>query len=360
MKINEKIENQQLYLTMCDKDTANLCQTLNVYSKTKRNCKIVYGFLVYLSQKETDFSVRQKTGRECDTYQFVTKNCDKLIPVTVRTIEKWTGINRNSVTISLQHLINLGVIAKTRQSICDTNTNTNSNTNVNSNSSTLNISTLKDEKVEIETDDNFKQDLNMEEKLNETKWDEKKFQEMNERKKVIMSSIEKFIAASPTLTDDKVKEYIELYSAKLMEVYYRKDYANNAIAMMVSRVAKFRAKGAAPVTTNNGVEMKTPPKWILDNLPKIGEIDTFNDITQFVQRMYSQLKADSRKADYADYVEGYKNYFINLLMNDYANKLVQCEQKVNGRTNYNIDTARKEIVKIWNSQCYDFEPLDNF
>ena len=242
MKINEKIENQQLYLTMCDKDTANLCQSLNVYAKTKRNCKVIYGFLVYLSQKKIDFSNMQKTGRECDIYQLQTKNTDKLIPVTIRTIEKWTGIHKDSVWNSLQHLINLGLITKTRQSIPDTNTNTNSNTNVNSNSSTLDISTLKGEKVEFETDNNFTQDLNMEEKLNETKWDEEKFQKMNERKKVIMTSIEKFIAASPTLSDDKVKEYIELYSTKLREVYYRQDYANNAIAMMVSRIAKFRTK----------------------------------------------------------------------------------------------------------------------
>ena len=352
MKINEKIENQQLYLTMCDKDTANLCQTLNVYSKTKRNCKIVYGFLVYLSQKETDFSVRQKTGRECDTYQFVTKNCDKLIPVTVRTIEKWTGINRNSVTISLQHLINLGVIAKTRQSICDTNTNTNSNTNVNSNSSTLNISTLKDEKVEIETDDNFKQDLNMEEKLNETKWDEKKFQEMNERKKVIMSSIEKFIAASPTLTDDKVKEYIELYSAKLMEVYYRKDYANNAIAMMVSRVAKFRAKGAAPVTTNNGVEMKTPPKWIIDNFTDIvknGQ-NVYSGVANGMQYLNQQLTDDLTKDEYRDNVEGYKNWYIEHILVKYTPMVMdECT-----RPNVTVEQIKDVLVNLWNKVCTKF------
>lgn len=353
MKINEKIENQQLYLTMCDKDTANLCQTLNVYAKTKRNCKVIYGFLVYLSQKEIDFSTLQKTGRECDIYQFVTKNCDKLIPVTVRTIEKWTGINRNSVTISLQHLINLGVIAKTRQSICDTNTNTNSNTNVNSNSSTLDISTLEDEKVEIETDNNLKQDLDMEEKLNETKWDEKKFQEMNERKKTIMASIEKFIAASPTLTDDKVKEYIELYSAKLREVYYRQDYANNAIAMMVSRIAKFKAKGTTPMTTNNGVEMKTPPKWIVDNfdmLVKNGQ-NVYSGVGNGMQYLCQKLSDDLMKDEYRDNIEGYKNWYVNYILTKYApSVLEECT-----KPDITIEQIKGVLVNLWNKVCTKFQ-----
>ena len=359
MKINEKLENQQLYLTMCDKDTANLCQTLKVYGKTKRNCKIVYGFLVYLSQKETDFSVMQKTGRECDIYQFVTKNCDKLIPVTVRTIEKWTGINRNSVTISLQHLINLGVITKTRQSICDTNTNTNSNTNVNSNSSTLDISTLEDEKVEVETDNNFKQDLNMEEKLNETKWDEKKFQEMNERKKVIMASIEKFIAASPTLSDDKVKEYIELYSTKLREVYYRQDYANNAIAMMVSRIAKFKAKGTAPMTTKNGVEMKTPPKWILDNFEKLVKVgqNVYSGVGNGMQYLNQKLADDLMKDEYRDNIEGYKNWYVNYILTNYAPSILEeCT-----KPNTTIEQIKAVLVNLWNKVCTNFQvDLDNF
>lgn len=359
MKINEKIENQQLYLTMCDKDTANLCQTLNAYAKTKRNCKIVYGFLVYLSQKEIDFSNMQKTGRECDIYQFVTKNCDKLIPVTVRTIEKWTGINRNSVTISLQHLINLGVIAKTRQSICDTNTNTNSNTNVNSNSSTLDISTLKGEKVEFETNNNFTQDLNMEEKLNETKWDEEKFQKMNERKKVIMASIEKFIAASPTLTDDKVKEYIELYSSKLREVYYRQDYANNAIAMMVSRIAKLRTKGTTPMTTKNGVEMKTPPKWIVDNfdmLVKNGQ-NVYSGVGNGMQYLCQKLSDDLMKDEYRDNIEGYKNWYVNYILTKYApSVLEECT-----KPDITIEQIKGVLVSLWNKVCTKFQvELNNF
>ena len=352
MKINEKIENQQLYLTMCDKDTANLCQTLNVYGKTKRNCKIVYGFLVYLSQKEIDFSILQKTGRECDIYQLQTKNTDKLIPVTIRTIEKWTGIHKDSVWNSLQHLINLGLITKTRQSIPDTNTNTNSNTNVNSNSSTLDISTLEDEKVEVETDNNFKQDLNMEEKLNETKWDEEKFQKMNERKKVIMASIEKFIAASPTLTDDKVKEYIELYSAKLRAVYYRQDYANNAIAMMVSRVAKFRAKGAAPMATNKGVEMKTPPKWIIDNFTDIvknGQ-NVYSGVANGMQYLNQQLTDDLTKDEYRDNVEGYKNWYVEHILTKYAPMVMdECT-----RPNVTIEQIKSVLVNLWNKVCTKF------
>ncbi len=224
------------------------------------------------------------------------------------------------------------------------------------NSSTSNISTFNDE---FETDNKLKQDLIMEEKLNDTKWDEKKFQEMNERKKVIMASIEKFIAASPTLSDDKVKEYIELYSAKLREVYYRQDYANNAIAMMVSRIAKFRAKGTAPVTTKNGVEMKKPPVWIVDELVKQAK-EYQGTITQemckLIQGINQQLKRDYTNTEYKDFVEGYKNWYFKYILDNYTLKLVEyCN-------NSNTEIQVKEIIKnAWNKECVRFQvELNNF
>lgn len=352
MKINEKIENQQLYLTMCDKDTANLCQTLNVYSRTKRNCKIVYGFLVYLSQKDIDFSTLQKTGRECDIYQLQTKNTDKLIPVTVRTIEKWTGIHKDSVWNSLQHLINLGIITKTRQLIPDTNTNTNSNTNVNSNSSTLYISTLRDEKVESETDNNFKQDLNMEEKLNE-----KKFQEMNVRKNKIMCSIERFITASPSLSDEEIKKYIELYTNKLKEVYYRQDYAENAINIMIGRVAKTRTKKTTPTETKQNCDQKVqinkPLDWMLTNLPKPTVDNIVQTIALYCQYVCDYLTKEYNNPEYRHKVESHKYWYLDNLFTYYAPVLQEYAKTVKNR-DLSLDEAEGCICQIWMKHCKDF------
>lgn len=224
------------------------------------------------------------------------------------------------------------------------------------NSSTSDISTFNDE---FETDNNLKQDLKMEEKLNETKWDENKFQEMNERKKVIMASIEKFIAASPTLTDDKVKEYIELYSAKLREVYYRQDYANNAITMMVSRIAKFRTKGTTPMTTKNGVEMKTPPKWIVDNfdmLVKNGQ-NVYSGVGNGMQYLCQKLSDDLMKDEYRDNIEGYKNWYVNYILTKYApSVLEECT-----KPDITIEQIKGVLVNLWNKVCTKFQvELNNF
>lgn len=218
------------------------------------------------------------------------------------------------------------------------------------NSSTSDISTFNDE---FETDNNLKQDLKMEEKLNETKWDEKKFQEMNERKKTIMASIEKFIAASPTLSDDKVKEYIELYSAKLIEVYYRQDYANNVIAMMVSRIAKFRAKGTTPMTTKNGAQMKTPPKWIVDNfdmLVKNGQ-NVYSGVGNGIQYLCQKLSDDLMKDEYRDNIEGYKNWYVNYILTKYApSVLEECT-----KPDITIEQIKGVLVNLWNKVCTKFQ-----
>lgn len=346
---------------MCDKDTANLCQTLKVYSKTKRNCKIVYGFLIYLSQKEIDFSTLQKTGKECDIYQLQTKNTDKLIPVTIRTIEKWTGIHKDSVCNSLQHLINLGVIKKSRQSIPDTNTNTNNNSkectyNVCSYSTyiTSDISTFKDE---FETDNKFKQDLNMEEKLNETKWDEKKFQEMNERMKVIKASIERFITASPLLSDEEIKTYIELYTNKLREVFYRQDYADNAIQVMVSRIARARTPKTTPTETEQNCEQKVkinkPLDWMLNNLPQPTVENIIEVITLYCQYVCDYLTKENNNPAYRHKVESHKYWYLDNLFTNYAPALIEYIKEYKGYE-WTTQQAEECICHIWMNHCSNF------
>lgn len=220
-----------------------------------------------------------------------------------------------------------------------------------SSSITSGISTFSDES---ETD-TIEQQLTMEEQMNDTKWDEKKFQEMNERKKTIMASIEKFIAASPTLTDDKVKEYIELYSTKLREVYYRQDYASNAIATMVSRISKARTPKCTPVETEQKqkVKINKPLDWMLENLPQPSIDNIVDDITLYCQYACDYLHREYSNPAYRHKVDSHKYWYLDNLFSNYAPVLVEHVSKYRGNE-WTIGQAEDCICHIWMKHCSSF------
>lgn len=224
-----------------------------------------------------------------------------------------------------------------------------------SSSNTSNISTPIDDKDDDSDELEINSNLNIEtmnEKVTDTKWDDEMFQRMNERKKVILASIEKFIEAVPTLTDEQINSYVELYTNKLREVYYRQDYAENMVTMMVGRIAKVKSKGSYTPTPSNKPVMVTPPRWILDDLPKVDVCSARMNVVHYIQAVNDRLTIDSH-SEYADNVEGYKNWYVHTLLNTYAPKVLECDE-VKGR-NTTLDDVKAWIIDVWNKDCPKFQ-----
>lgn len=183
------------------------------------------------------------------------------------------------------------------------------------NLSTLDISDTSDISTSIGTthNDKFKQEKTMEEKQQQkltvvqqqklTVGDE---QEMDSRKNTIMASIERFIEKSPELDEEQVKGYIEYYAGKIKEAYHQDD-ANSTISTMIGRISKARL---------NNVPTNTPPKWMVEKADNefkeysVGNNHIMIGIGAYAQKVNQMLANDRKKPDYRDKVDGYKNWYL--------------------------------------------------
>lgn len=175
---------------------------------------------------------------------------------------------------------------------------------------------------------------------------EKKFDKEAYNK--VKESVERFIDTCPTLTDEDVAKYIDVYSGKIRGVYTREDWAESAVAKMKERVAAARqgkpqGKKITFMTFNaqprTAKEIK-PSDKVLETLPKPQMGNMFDVIIGYSQQA-NQLLVNCAKGQFAHLTEGYRKWYTNDLMSRYAPVLAN-ERGVD------VEQAKGLVAKWWN------------
>lgn len=173
--------------------------------------------------------------------------------------------------------------------------------------------------------------------------DEKKYNK--EACNKVKESVERFINTCPTLTDEDVTKYIDVYSDKIRGVYTREDWAESAVAKMKERVSAARQgkpKGekmffsAQPRTAK---EIK-PSDKVLETLPQ-PQMGNMCDVIIGYSQQANQLLVGCAKGKFAHLTDGYWKWYVNDLMTRYAPVLTN-ERGVD------VERARGLVVKWWN------------
>lgn len=362
---------------MVDVDTKELIQRLDTYQISKRNCMLVYGFLVYMSQKDIDYTKLQSTGRQANAYKLNTKVDTNWIISSLKTISTWTGVCINSVQTSIQYLVNLGVIETKKdldkqELICKSDTlylNSISKSKANCidclndleyKSLYNKIKTdLKMELIEIirETIDNATNQLKIEleeyiderlkgikdeviqnrqvtiDSANPTNQTNSNWIEKKKERDRVNKSIATFIENIPTLTNEEIDKYVGIYANRLTKCYDKQEFIDNAIQSLKNKVEKARQQ--------HNKDMQ-PPEWMLKELQPTNSVS----VGVYAQLVYEKLKAEE-KTDYKGLVDQHKQWFINKVFTDYTPIYKEKYPEYDDIAIYN------KIVKAWNSSCYD-------
>lgn len=374
MTKKELKEKQSLYLSMVDEDTKKSAQTVSTNKSTQRNIMLVYGFMLYLSTKNTDISSLKNTGRQSTIYTISTNNQHKEFMLNFKTIEAWTGLSSYSAQTAVQHLINLGLIEKSAQTVSTNNQHYNTNYNNNYNCSCIDClsdleykrlyneikTDLKMELIEMitETINNATSKLKVElEKYIDEKLDNIKSElienrqvaidattnnatnnpnwiKLKERKEKVWESINKFIENIPTMPITEIDECVGKYTKALSNgCYDRQDFVDNAIAILNNKVTKAKLEKVKSIT---------PPEHLLKELPapnKASVQDFVNSLVWYIQVAEEQLAKDSRNNEYKDKIDGYKQWHYQNLIKNFAPALKELRE--------DLDTDEK-VIQIWN------------
>ncbi len=383
MTKKELKEKQSLYLSMVDEDTKKSAQTVSTNKSTQRNIMLVYGFMLYLSTKNTDISSLKNTGRQSTIYTISTNNQHKEFMLNFKTIETWTGLSSYSAQTAVQHLINLGLIEKSAQTISTNNQHYNNNYNNNYNCSCIDClsdleykrlyneikTDLKMELIELisETINNATNNLKVElEKYIDEKLDNIKSElienrqvaidatasnnnphwvKFKEKRDRVWESINKFIESIPTLSPTQIEDcYAKYVKALANGCYDRQDYLDNALTTLNTRVAKAKEQKVKSVA---------PPDWMIKELPSPKDADINTVLCEYCNRANELLNKDSSSPEFKDKVNGYVQWHINNLNNKYL-PILQEYRKANGKVD-DITELSKAIKIIWNKNCSNYQ-----
>lgn len=375
MTKKELKEKQSLYLSMVDEDTKKSTQTVSTNKSTQRNIMLVYGFMLYLSTKNSDISSLKNTGRQSTIYRISTNNQHKEFMLNFKTIEAWTGLSSYSAQTAVQHLINLGLIEKSAQTVSTNNQHYNTNYNNNYNCScidclsdleykrlyneiktdlkmeliemiteTINNATSK-LKVELEEyiDNKFQtikdelvetKQVAIDATTNNTTTNNPNWVKLKEKRDRVWESINKFIDSIPTLSPTQIEDCCAKYAKALSNgCYDRQDYLDNAITNLNTRVSKAKL---------NAIKSITPPEHLLKELPapnKASVQDFVNSLVWYIQVAEEQLAKDSRNNEYKDKIDGYKQWHYQNLIKNFAPALKELREDLN---------TDERVIHIWN------------
>lgn len=386
MTTKELREKQELYLSMVDEDTRKLIQTLDTYQISKKNCMLIYGFLVYLTQKGVDYTKLQSTGRQANAYKLNTKVDTNWIISSLKTISTWTGVCINSVQTSIQHLVNLGIIeTRVRHDDEDLIRKVDTvyvNEYVNKGNcidclSDLEYkrlyngikSDLKMELIELITEalskatDNLKTELEnyIDTKLNEIKGElvetrqvaidnansnaansnNPNWTKLKQKREKVWDSINKFLANVPAMSEKEIAECRDKYVQALSNgCYDRQDYLDNAIANLNTKLSKAKL---------NAVKSIAPPEHLLKRLPnpsKTNPQEFVNSLVMYTQEAAQQLSNDSKNSDYRDKIEGYRQWHYRNLIETFAPVLQELREDLD---------AEERVIQIWNKNVLQLD-----
>ena len=161
----------------------------------------------------------------------------------------------------------------------------------------------------------------------------------------VKESVERFINTCPTLTDEDVAKYIDVYSGKIRGVYTREDWAESAVAKMKERVVAARQgkpqgkKMAFNAQPRTAKEIK-PSDKVLETLPK-PQMGNMCDVIIGYSQQANQLLVNCAKGQFAHLTEGYRKWYVNDLMSRYAPVMAN-------ERGIDVEQARDLVAKWWN------------